>query len=77
MRKECARGRWLHVTSVGGNGLTNSDVSQPFSYIFLSELSGKHDSVFTMSFPLVLYDDRLDLVGSFTLLSQKYSSPIR
>jgi hypothetical protein len=51
----------LHVTSAGGKRTKSrkkSSSSQPFSCVFLSGLSGKHDSVFAMNFSSVLDDDR-------------------
>ena len=59
----------LHVTSVGGKRTTlSSDVSflGPFSCIFLSELSGKHVTVFAMNFSSIPNYDGRDLAVSLT-----------
>jgi len=64
-----------------GRGETGEQTAMflnPSSCVFLSELSGKHDSVFTMNFSSVFDDDRRDLAGSLTSpRRQPYPSPIR
>jgi len=50
MREESARGTRLHVTSAGGKRVSGQRRFSTLLSYFLSELSGKHDLVFTMIF---------------------------